>query len=231
MSTSYAAFIKRLREERGWSQLEVAKAINMSRPSYVSLEKGTKELSLAEADAVARVFGITIEQLLKAQAPDMKKYKHMLLAFLREAQASGKTLKKTKLAKLLYFADFAWYYRTLESMSGMNYRKIEYGPVPDTYFSLVEDMEEKGELNITQIVRDGNPMYELKESRGSLRTKLDTLSKDEVKLIKDIWSKWQDASTKEIVNFTHKQMPYLFAEDNGIVSYEIFTQEDPHEIY
>jgi len=231
MSTPYASFIKRLREERGWSQLEVAQGISMSRPSYVALEKGTKELSLMEADAVARLFGITIEQLLKTQAPNIKKYKHMLLAFLREAHESGKTLKKTKLAKLLYFADFAWYYRHLESMSGMNYRKIEFGPVPDSYFSLVEDMEEKGELNVTQIVRDGYPMYELNESRGSLRTALDLLSKDEMKLIRAIWEKWQDASTNEIVNFTHKQMPFLFAEENGIVSYDIFTQEDPHEIF
>ena len=42
---------------------------------------------------------------------------------------------KTKLAKLLYLADFAWYYDHLKSMSGMQYRKITFGPVPDTFFS------------------------------------------------------------------------------------------------
>jgi transcriptional regulator with XRE-family HTH domain len=231
MSTTYGAFIKRLRTARGWSQLETAKTLKMSRPSYVALEKGTKELSLSEADGVARLFGITIEQLLKAQAPDIPKYKQMILAFLREARASKATLKKTKLAKLLYFADFAWYYYHLESMSGMSYRRIEFGPVPDAYFSLVEDLEQKGHINVTQVARDGYHMYELAEARGSMRTPLSLLSKKELALIHDIWTKWKDANTNEIVNFTHNQMPYQFAEDNSIVSYEIFIQEDPAEIY
>jgi len=231
MATTYGSFIKHLRESRAWSQAEVATIIKMSRPSYVALEKGNKELSLAEAEAVARLFGITIDQLLSTQAPNFTKYKHMLLAFLREAKQSGKALKKTKLAKLLYFADFAWYYKHLESMSGMSYRKIEFGPVPDSYFSLVDDMEQKGELNVTQVAKDDFHMYELHETRSSVSTKLDSLSKEELTLIHSIWEKWEDAKTNEIVNFTHKQMPYMFAEENSIVSYDIFTQENPDDIY
>lgn len=231
MSTTYASFIKHLREERSLSQLEVAKALAMSRASYVALEKGTKELSLAEANAVVRFFGITIDQLLSAQSPNFSKYKQMLLAFLREASESGKNLKKTKLAKLLYLADFSWYYTHLESMSGMSYRKIEFGPVPDSYFSLVEDMEQKGELTVTQVAKDGYHMYELKETRGSLSSPLNLLSKKELGLIHKIWRKWEDSNTNEIVSFTHKQLPYLFAEENSIVSYDIFTQENPDDIY
>ena len=155
----------------------------------------------------------------------------MLIAFLREAKQSKKALKKTKLAKLLYFADFVWYYKHLESMSGMSYRKIEFGPVPDSYFSLVEDMEQKGELNVTQVAKDGYHMYEIQETRGSANTTLDLLSKEELVLIRKIWKKWEGSNTNEIVNFTHKQMPYMFAEDNEIVSYEIFGQENPDELY
>ena len=231
MTTIYGPFIKHLRESRKWSQAEVATIIKMSRPSYVSVEKGSKELSLAEAESVARLFGITIDQLLSTQAPNFTKYKHMLLAFLREAEVSKKSLKKTKLAKLLYLADFAWYYTHLESMSGMSYRKIEFGPVPDGYFSLVEDMELKGELNVTQIAKDDFHMYEIQQTRGSSSTALNLLSKEESGLIKKIWKKWENAKTNEIVNFTHTQMPYMFAEENSIVSYDIFTQENPEDIY
>ena len=66
------------------------------------------------------------------------------MAFLRQ---DGR-FTKTKLAKLLYFADFAWFYNHLESMSGMQYRKIKYGPVSDMYFRVIDEMFDSGEINI-----------------------------------------------------------------------------------
>ena len=109
MTTAYASFIKRLREEANLSQAEVAEKAHMSRPSYVAVEKGTKELTLAEAAAIANLFGITVDEFSRTQMPNVLKYKQMLLVFLREAKQSGKVLKKTKLAKLLYLADFSRY--------------------------------------------------------------------------------------------------------------------------
>ena len=53
-------------------------------------------------------------------------------------------IPKTKLAKLLYLADFAWYYEHLQSMSGMRYKKMQYGPVPNNYFALVDEAEHQG---------------------------------------------------------------------------------------
>ena len=231
MSTPYARFIKELRETRGLSQAEVAKKISMSRASYVALEKGTKELSLSEAQKVVSLFGITIDELLSARVPNLAKYKEMIRAYLREAKRTGTTLKKTKLANLLYFADFAWYYTHKESLSGMTYRKLEFGPVPDAYFSIIEEMETNGELNITQVARDDYHMYEITETRASEKRPLDLLSKKEVQLIQAIWKKWEDAKTEEIVRFTYNQTPYTSAEVNGNISYEAITKEDPLYIF
>ena len=50
-------------------------------------------------------------------------------------------------------------------------------------------------------------------------------------IIENIEKKWKGKKTNEIVDFTHKQLPYLYAEDNEVVSYGLFTQEDPDEIY
>jgi transcriptional regulator with XRE-family HTH domain len=231
MTTSYAPFLKHLRETRGFSQAEIASHVHMSRPSYVAVEKGTKELTLKEAEALARIFGITLDQILTAQAPDYEKYKQMLRAFLREAQKSGKTLKKTKLAKLLYLADFAWYYKHFESMSGMSYRKIDFGPVPDSYFSVVEEMEHNGELNITQVIREDYHMYEIRETRATYTKLLERISKEEQKLISEIWTKWKDAKTPEIVGFTHRQLPYTLCRPNEIIPYELITQVEHDEVY
>jgi DNA-binding XRE family transcriptional regulator len=69
MKTSYASLIKYLREEQKLSQETVAKQVAMSRASFVAVEKGTKELTLKEAEAITKLFGITIDELLRSIAP------------------------------------------------------------------------------------------------------------------------------------------------------------------
>ncbi|MCB9810638.1 MAG: DUF4065 domain-containing protein [Candidatus Nomurabacteria bacterium] len=231
MSNIYGDFIKSLRESRGISQSLMAEKINISRPSYVAVEKGTKELSLSEAERLVRVFGITVDELIRAEAPNYKKYKQMILAFLREANKSKVELKKTKLAKLLYLTDFAWFYNHLESMSGMEYKKMEFGPVPSDFFQAVEEMEEDGSIKVTHEQKSGRDMYVITEGRGSAGTDLDELNDKELSLVAKVWQKWKDANTQEIVDFTHKQLPYKIAFEGETVSYPLITQLDQKDVY
>ena len=231
MSNIYGSFIREQREKRGISQGQMAERLSISRPSYVAVEKGTKELSLSEAEALTKVFGISVDELLRGEAPNYKKYKQMILAYLREAKKDGKILKKTKLAKLMYLADFAWFYENLESMSGMEYRKMQFGPVPSDFFRAVEELEEEGSIKIKH-ERDGEKdMYVISEGRGSSKRPLDELSKEENILIDNVWDKWSDANTREIVDFTHNQLPYTLAFDGEVVSYPLITQVNPEDVY
>ena len=134
MTNKYAKFIKALRTERGFSQSFVADKLNLSRPSYASIESGNRGLTLEEAEKLKDLFGVSIEEFAKATLPKYEKYKQMILAYLQSPFSTDGKVPKTKLAKLLYLADFAWYYSKLESMSGMQYLRRTYGPVPDPYF-------------------------------------------------------------------------------------------------
>lgn len=224
MSTKYASFIKTLRLKRGLSQAILAEKLGLSRQSYMAVERGAREMTLQEAEKLCEFYAISIEELSNVTAPQYEKYKQMILAFLRQ----GKKVPKTKLAKLLYFADFAWYYKKLESMSGMQYRKIQYGPVPDSYFRIIDEMSDDGEIEITQ-TEDGAML--ISQTRSGAKIDLSEINKEEEKLIKNIEKKWQNKKTNEIVDFTHKQLPYLYAMDNEVVSYGLFTQENPDEIF
>ena len=224
MIKKYYKFIKELRAKKGLSQADVAKKIEISRSSYISFEKGgAVELSLSQATKLADLFGISLEEMQTGQAPNYAKYKQMILAFLRNEGS----ITKTKLAKLLYFADFAWFYHNLRSMSGMQYRKIQYGPVSDSYFSIIDEMLDKGEININQ--KDGAMI--ISQTRSGAMIDLSQIDEKEAELIKDIEKKWKDKKTNEIVDFTHKQLPYMYAKDDEIVSYGLITQEDPDEVY
>lgn len=53
-----------LREERNWSQAELARRIGMNNTALNKVEKGTRKLSSAELDAIANVFDVTTDYLL-----------------------------------------------------------------------------------------------------------------------------------------------------------------------
>jgi transcriptional regulator with XRE-family HTH domain len=228
MANAYFEFIKQSRLTRKISQAEMAERLGLSRASYISIEQGKRDLSLEEAQKLADIFGIPLDNLKQGMAQNYEKYKQMLLAYLRHAASAKGSVTKTKLAKLLYLADFGWFYDKLESMSGMPYRKITYGPVPDMYFRALDELEESGQITIDRAA-DGHIL--ISENQTNAKNRLDQLSGSEMDLIKKIATRWKDKKTAEIVNFTHNQLPYKICQDNEIIPYGLITQEDPNFIY
>lgn len=229
MSKNYFKFIRELRLKKELSQAEVADKIGISRSSYISFEQGKTELSLSEAIKLTDLFGISLEEIRMELRPNYAKYKQMILAFLRFEKKSGAKIPKTKLAKLLYLADFAWFYKHLESMSGMSYRKIQYGPVPDAYFRVIEELFEEGTIDIDNKTKDG--AFLISETRAGEQNTLSELGVAEKKLIKEISAKWKGKRTQDIVKFTHDQLPYSICEDSEIIPYGLITQENPGHVY
>ena len=61
MSGQNSKTIIKARKERGLTQEQVAKALGVSRPTYVSIESGNRELTLSQAEALASILKISIE--------------------------------------------------------------------------------------------------------------------------------------------------------------------------
>lgn len=216
-----------LRKQRGFTQQHTADKLGISRASYISLEKGVRGLSIIEAKKLANIFGVQANIFLGEPVQNFEKYKQMFFEFLRVGVEKDGKIPKTKLAKLLYLADFAWYYEHLQSMSGMEYKKMQYGPVPKDYFSLVDEMEYQGLITIEQ----KKSAFLLSENRSGEKEKTDMLTKEEKKLIHAISKKWKGKSTKDIVSFTHNQLPYTLCDNGERIPYELITQEDPEHVY
>ncbi len=229
--TTYGQFVRHLRESRELSQAAVAAVLGISRSSYVLLEQGQKELSFSEAVALVEYYGITYDELLRRQVPSVAVYTDMLRFFLREAKKCDRTLKKTKLGKLLYLADYAYYYHHDCSLSGMVYYRFEYGPLAEGYLGLIDELEQTGWLNLRQVLREDYHMYEIEETRVSLREKLIHLPKEARPLLTAIYKKWRDADTAEIVAFTKSQQPWLRAEPGGRLSYATIKAEPEEHLF
>ena len=232
MINIYLEKIKELRLGKGKTQEDMAKIIGVSRPTYAAIETGRQKLDIEQAQKLVKEFNISLDSLMLGDIPDMEKYKHMILSYLRSGLSKDGKVTKTKLAKLLYLADFAWYYDNLKSMSGMPYRKIIHGPVPDMFFRAISELEESGKIEIYKKRFDEDKdVFLISESESNTNENITSLSKDQKDLIKKIAKKWKDKKTQEIVNFTHNQMPYSICRENEIIPYILITQEDPDKVY
>lgn len=232
MLNKYGSFIRDLRKRKDYSQEEVAESIKVSRPTYIAIEKGTKRLTLEEAKAITKLFDITLEELLRGGTLGEQKFEEMIFSFLRKARESGKEIKKTKLAKLLYFADFAKYYFKGESLSNLSYRKIEFGPVPDEYFRILQELEDESLIMVRPIQHaDGGYMYAISDTPISAKRKLSLLSPYEDKLISDIWDKWKNERTNSIVKYTHHQSPYINTDFNHMIPYDLIKDESKETVF
>src|SRR3990167_10603420 len=224
MVTKYAKFIKEARLKRKFSQFDLAIKLGISRPSYIAIEQGKRELTMGEFEKLANFLGVSFEEVEAGESPNYEKYKQIILSFLRV----DKKIPKTKLAKLVYLADAGWFYYHLKSMSGMQYRKIKYGPVADPYFRILDELYQNGQIEIEQ-TEDGAML--VSQTRAGAKGFLSEIKGEESKLIEDIAKKWKGKKTKEIVEFTHNQLPDLLAADNEIIHLGLIIQENPDEYY
>ena len=217
--------IGQIRKSFGYSQDEVASKLGISRQTYIKIEKGEVAIDVCQLEKLANFFGIQVEQFYY-ERENLDKFKQMLIYIVNKFGVKG--LPKTKLAELLYLSDFYHFYYNLESMSNMQYRCMDYGPLADSFLDLVDNMFENGELRIEPL-SDGAQMVSLTKSTDTNNFNL--LSKSEITEIDEICKAWKDAPTKEIVAFTHKQKPWMSCRPNEVIPYELILQEDPSHVY
>ncbi len=227
--------LKEIRQMYGLSQSDIANAIGVkSRSTIVAIEIGDRDLTSEELGRLADYLGIEIGDLIAYEIPDYKKYREMLIETLRQYKKyTNRGAPKTLFAKLVYFADFAWFYDQLKPMSGMKYRRDPYGPVPDQFFRIVDNMIETGEmeLELKLISNRKNQMQSLSLSETVANEPNQYLTAKEIDLIDKVVQKWNMANVDEIVEFTHNQLPWQVTRPNEFIPYELITQEDPGNVY
>ena len=236
MGSNVHHVIMKARLERGYTQEQVARTMGISRPTYINIESGKKELTLRQIETISAMLRIKIEDLFGASdgtstfinvLDTTEKYKQIILNSLKfGADESDGKITKTKLAKLVYLADFIWYYQNSYPMSGVTYRKLPRGPVADIYFRALDELEEDRAI-YREPTNKGAIMFSLVENEAPESK----LSKEEVALIEKIGKAWLGKSTQDIVNFTHEQLPWKTCGDGEIIPYSLIMQEEASRVY
>ncbi len=226
MSTS----IKKLRIERGVSQQELADLLEITRQTFSKLENWKIDPTLWQAVKISEFFGVDVVEFLPwdtqtraTKEIDWEKYRQIIKNFIKYWSNNWK-ITKTKLAKLCYLLDFARYYNNLESITWLEYRRIQQWPVPDAYFRTIEELQEEESITINQ-------KWKAYLIENVEEPKHDRLSEDEMNLLEKIAKKWKDDDTQKIVDFTHQQLPRMICKDKEIIPYDLITQEESDNVY
>lgn len=204
--------VRAARKSKGLTQDYVATQLGISRPSYIKFEDGHKDLTLSQAKKLEELLGISLVESPEETRASVAKLKDMMLAFIKFAGSDDDgRITKTKLAKLLYFADAQMYLNKRGyTISNVTYRRLPQGPVAFEYLQLVDDMVDEHIIDIkfsglAQMIGAVEPV-ELSDLN---------LEGDELELIKLVAEKWKDKRTDALVNYTHEQPPWKDAETYG----------------
>lgn len=151
----------------------------------------------------------------------VQKLEELIRACIYYGSDDDGRITKTKLAKLVYLADFVYYYYKLKPITGVEYIKFKQGPVSKDFFKIVLD------TNLVEIVERKNAqMCSLKKPFAK-----SSLSKNEIDTVKKVCEKWKGKNTREVVGFTHKQTPWKISFDGDVVPYSLIIQEDESMLF
>ena len=155
MKKTMTEFIKNLRIEKWVSQQELADLLGVTRQTYSKLENWKIDPTLWQAVKISEFFGVDVARFLpwdtQTTAPkqiDWEKYKQIIKNFIKYGSDDDWKITKTKLAKLCYLLDFAWYYYNLESITWLEYMRIQQWPVPDLYFWAIEELQQEESIAV-----------------------------------------------------------------------------------
>lgn len=241
--------IKKLREQVGLSQEDLARRLKISRVAVSQIESGERKISAEETARLAKVFNTTSDILLdlekdikvvlerKTEAPpkrklelrinvpqkNLSKFKEVLLYILKRV-GSKPNVGESVLYKLLYFIDFDYYEKYEEQLIGATYTKNYYGPTPNEFFKIVEEMEGKEELS-----RVESQYFQYPQTKYLPRREpdLSKLTANELEMIDNVLKKLSDMTAKQISEYSHNDVPWPTTEDGGVIEYESVFYRTP----
>jgi uncharacterized phage-associated protein len=168
-------------------------------------------------------------QEIRVSIPEMKieKFKDVLL-YILEKCAGKPNVGETLLYKLLYFSDFNYYELYEEHLSGAEYRKLPFGPVPQKLDAIINQMISAKTLQRIKTEYHAYPQTRyIPLSKPDLRN----FKASEKEVIDKVIEQYSDWSASAISEYSHKDIPWLATKDGEIIDYELaFYREHPYSV-
>ena len=245
-------FIQQLRKRHNLTQEFLASKLGISRPTYVQIELGERDLTITEAKKLSEIFNIQFEDFLqgkegaktivkiegKKQVQESKdeirisvpqekadKFRQILLYILKKV--GGKpNVGMTVLYKLLYFIDFDYYEKYEDQLMGLVYFKNHHGPTPLLFENLISDLTKKGEVEIVK-----SKFYQYPQTKylvnPEIEPDLSILNGQEQGHIDWELQRLSDLTANQLSDLSHKDVPWISADSGKQLDYESVFYRTP----
>jgi putative zinc finger/helix-turn-helix YgiT family protein len=143
---------------------------------------------------------------------DLRKLSNIVLYFCKEG------IMKTKLNKMLFYVDFKHFKNNSISITGLQYARIPYGPVPDKYYHFFAAFFENNLLDVEEIIFSndiaGEKFTSLKDPDLSLFGESELIA---LATVKDYFKGY---NVKRISDFSHDEIGYKETGSSRLISYK-----------
>jgi transcriptional regulator with XRE-family HTH domain len=216
--------LKKLREETGYSQEQLANMLDLSRTSVAHIEMWIRKVKAEELQKYSEIFDVNVGFLFwktdetKANKDyDKEKFIELFLYILEKCWAKY-TVWKTVLYKLLYFSEFDFYEIYKKHISWISFVKLPRWPAAFWFDFIINELIEKKEL-----VKVIAPCWNYFQERyiPNRQVNIDIFSSDEKRLIDDVIERYSDYSASEISEESHKDFPWKITKDMDIIDYDL----------
>jgi transcriptional regulator with XRE-family HTH domain len=242
--------LKMLREEKGFSQGELANRLGISRQTVAKYEKSNGKLPANIIKNLSDIFEIGPDVFIAGVSPrnpkcdiippektgerdgemrvdvpqkNIDKFKEVLLYVLKKV-GNYPNVGQTVIYKLLYFIDFDFYELYEEQLTGAVYMKNVHGPTPVDFAKVVKNMERNGELAEFKVVYHGNEQTKYSPLR---LPDLSYFSATELDHVNKELEKHGDKSASQLSELSHRDIPWIAARERGIIPYEAVFYRTP----
>lgn len=244
--------ITKLRKIKGLSQEDLAKRVNISRPSLAQIELGNRSVNILELQQLSMELEFSLDDFMsenfeihqeinevnkknttvveeRIAVPKLKvdKFKNVLL-YILEKCAGKPNVGETVLYKLLYFSDFNYYELYEEHLTGAKYKKLPFGPVPQKLNTIINQMIEGGALKRVKTKYHGYPQTRYLPLE---KANLEELKASETEILDSVIEQMSDWSAAAISNYSHKDLPWLASKEGEEINYELaFYRDAPFSV-
>lgn len=140
-------------------------------------------------------------------------------AMIQYIAGRGEDIFKTNLNKLLFYADLTYFSHYRKGISGATYINLPFGPVPDTYENVLNQLIEGKKIR-RKIVQGLGMNAWIIESGSSPDEPTNILSSDEARVLDWVLSNYGKMSPTEISELSHREKAYRFTRRSEPIAYE-----------
>lgn len=191
---------------------------NLSRYSQEEYQKITSKLSIIYEEEDNKKENQELSKYNGYTEYSLSKIKNLILYL------SQNTILKTKLLKELFYCDFISYKNIGKSITGLEYKKYQFGPVPRNYEQILNKLIQSKSISLNLIIDSD---YECSQISSIEKPNTKDFAKEELDIINRVIKYFKNYSSKKIVDYSHKEKAFTDTKENNLISYDYaFDIED-----